>query len=415
MTNGYLPLARRLRRLSAHERQTEAKMFFDLYFAENDTCELERKRRLSDVNRQFKLTGTYVHTPQELAFGARVAWRNHARCIGRLYWRSLEIRDRRDVTDPDAIATEVTDHMRRALSGGKIRSVITVFAPVTPKALPAHIGADQITRYAGHLQRSGAVIGDRRNVEATREAEASGWRGTGSAFDILPLPIITATGHRVYRTVPSDVIKHIPLAHPGYPAFTDLNLEWYAVPCISGMILTIGGIDYPCAPFNGFYMGTEIASRNLADPWRYDLLKPAAASFGLDPYGADPLWRDRALTELNAAVIHSYKMAGVTLLDHHTAGRDFMKFRAEEAAQGRKLHAEWSWIVPPQASASSPPFHISMDDEAAVPNYYHSWISDGWPMLPFDGNRSRSRVGSHIWAARRWLSRRLRQPGTFRR
>ena len=34
----------------------------------------------------------------ELAFAARVAWRNSSRCIGRLYWRSLRVRDRRQVS-----------------------------------------------------------------------------------------------------------------------------------------------------------------------------------------------------------------------------------------------------------------------------------------------------------------------------
>jgi nitric-oxide synthase len=135
----------------------------------------------------------------------------------------------------------------------------------------------------------------------------------------------------------------------------------------------------------------------------------------MNPDGADPLWRDRTLTEMNAAVLQSYGTAGVTLLDHHTAARDFMKFRSDESAQGRFLHADWSWIVPPQASAATPPFHIQMHDEAAVPNYYHSWVKDGWRMLPFDGDVSRSRLSGHIRDARRWLVRKIRKPGTFRR
>src|ERR1700722_12498721 len=42
--------------------------------------------------------GTYRHTAAELTFAAQVAWRNSARCIGRLYWRSLRVRDRRNVS-----------------------------------------------------------------------------------------------------------------------------------------------------------------------------------------------------------------------------------------------------------------------------------------------------------------------------
>lgn len=412
---GFQPLARRLRRLSLRERRAEAAAFLDLFFEENETENGSRKQRKAEVDRELARHGIYTHSPQELAFGAKVAWRNHAKCIGRLYWRSLIIRDRRHVNDPDAIADEINQHMVEAFNFGKIKSVITIFAPATPTALPAHIGANQVMRYAGHLQRDGSIIGDRANVEATRQAKAAGWSGTGGRFDLLPLPIITADGRRIFRTLPACVSQRVPLIHPGYPAFSSLGLEWYAVPCITDMILTIGGIDYPCAPFNGFYMGTEIGSRDLVDPWRFDLLEDAARAFDIEPNATDPLWRDRALTEINAAVLHSYNNAGVTLIDHHTAARDFMKFRADESAQGRALHADWSWIVPPQASAVSPPFHIEMHDDAAVPNYYRSWINDGWKLLPFDGNISRSRLSGHIRDARRWLIRKIRKPGTFRR
>lgn len=412
---GYMPLARRLRRLSARDRQAEARAFLELFYNETNGGLKAQLRRLAEVDRSLKRKNTYVHTPEELSFGARVAWRNHARCIGRLYWRSLELRDRRLVTDPDAIAEDVAEHMKWALNGGKVRSTITVYAPATPTLLPPHIGAAQITRYAGYLQRGGSIIGDRANVEATREALAAGWRGTGGPFDILPVPIITLDGRRVHRMLPPEVTRQITLSHPVHTGFGDLGLKWYAVPCISGMILSIGGIDYPCAPFNGFYMGTEIASRNLVDPWRYDLLETAARTFEIDPNGSDPLWRDRALNELNTAVIHSYRQAGVTLIDHHKAAHDFMLFRADEAANGRSLQADWSWIVPPQASAASPTFHIQMADEGAVPNFYHGWTSDGWRLMQFDGDRPRGHYAAHLDAARRWLLRRFRMPGARQR
>jgi nitric oxide synthase oxygenase domain/subunit len=48
------------------------------------------------------------------------------------------------------------------------------------------------------------------------------------------------------------------------------------------MRLTIGGVQYPLAPFNGWYMGTEIGARNLADADRYDMLPTVAARLGLD-------------------------------------------------------------------------------------------------------------------------------------
>ena len=34
-------------------------------------------------------------TAAELTWGAKVAWRNSVRCVGRLYWEALEVRDLR--------------------------------------------------------------------------------------------------------------------------------------------------------------------------------------------------------------------------------------------------------------------------------------------------------------------------------
>ena len=42
-------------------------------------------------------------TTDELTYGARVAWRNSNKCIGRLFWHSLTVFDRRDVLAPQAI------------------------------------------------------------------------------------------------------------------------------------------------------------------------------------------------------------------------------------------------------------------------------------------------------------------------
>ena len=70
------------------------------------------------------------------------------------------------------------------------------------------------------------------------------------------------------------------LEHPDYRWFADLGLRWYAVPVISSMYLDIGGVRYPAAPFNGWYMGTEIGSRNFGDAGRYDELREIADAPG---------------------------------------------------------------------------------------------------------------------------------------
>src|SRR3954447_19737021 len=72
-------------------------------------------RRLQQVRREIADSGTYVHTPAELQFGARVAWRNASRCIGRLYWRSLLVRDLRTVRTPDTVFAELVRHLEVAV------------------------------------------------------------------------------------------------------------------------------------------------------------------------------------------------------------------------------------------------------------------------------------------------------------
>lgn len=54
--------------------------------------------------------------------------------------------------------------------------------------------------------------------------------------------------------------------------FAELGLRWYALPAVSNMLLEIGGLEFPAAPFNGWYMSSEIGTRNLCDSHRYNLL-----------------------------------------------------------------------------------------------------------------------------------------------
>ena len=139
-----------------------AERFITLFHTENRAGPPDR--RLWRVRREIDATGTYWHTPAELAFGARVAWRNSSRCIGRLYWRSLRVRDRREVTAAPDIAAESVAHLREATNDGRIRPVITVFAPDAPGRPGPRILSSQLVRYAGYDTADGAVIGDPTNT-----------------------------------------------------------------------------------------------------------------------------------------------------------------------------------------------------------------------------------------------------------
>jgi nitric-oxide synthase len=348
-----------------------AEEFLALYQAENPAA-APIGPRVAEVRAQIERYGTYAHTTPELTFGARVAWRNSSRCIGRLYWRSLRVRDRRHVTSAAQVAGESFAHLREATNGGRVRPTLTVFAPTTPERPGPRIWNEQLIRYAGYRQSDGTVVGDPRYADFTGAVRNLGWSGgPGTSFDVLPLVVQVPGEHPRLFDLPRDVVLEVPLSHPRHRWFSELGLRWHAVPAISNMCLEIGGICYPAAPFNGWYMGTEIGARNLADIHRYDVVPTVARRLGLDTTTERSLWRDQVLVELNVAVLHSFDAAGVTIADHHTESRRFLTHLAMEQRAGRITPADWSWIVPPISGAATAVFHRYYDNADLRPNYVH--------------------------------------------
>ncbi|MDT4893908.1 MAG: nitric-oxide synthase, bacterial [Pseudonocardiales bacterium] len=360
----------------AHLRDTEAVdlgeavEFVDQFHAENPDAG-DRVARTVRVASSIAETGTYRHTAAELVWGARVAWRNSARCIGRLYWNSLQVRDLRDVRDADSVAAHCREHLRIAANGGKIRPVITVFAADEPGRPGPQIWNEQLVRYAGYQQPDGSVLGDPRYVGFTEYVGSLGWQAPSepSAFDVLPLVIRSnEEGPTVHPLTAQDVLE-VALSHPEFPWFAALGLRWHAVPAISNMPLRIGGVTYPAAPFNGWYMGTEIGARNLVDRDRYNLSRVVAELIGLDTSSEQTLWRDRAVIEINRAVLHSFDAAGVSIADHHTESARFLQHLAREERAGRTCPADWSWIVPPISGGLTPVFHRYYDEDISGPRF----------------------------------------------
>jgi nitric-oxide synthase, bacterial len=328
--------------------------------------------RLNAVRAEIAATGTYTHTYSELVFGARVAWRNASRCIGRLYWRSLVVRDLRAVQHADDIYAELVRHLELAGQRERalIRPVISVFAPAAPGQPFSRVWNEQLIRYAGHRRPDGRIVGDPRYADFTDTMREYGWRGKDDLFDVLPIALETPTeGVRLYDLTESADWE-VPLAHPEYRWFAELGLRWYAVPAIANMRLSIGGVNYPLAPFNGWYMGTEVGSRNLADVDRYNLLPMVADRLGLDMSSDRTLWRDRALVELNRAVLWSYDQVGARISDHHGESHRFVAHLASEERAGRKTPADWSWIVPPMSSSATAVFHRYFHEADQKPNFY---------------------------------------------
>lgn len=327
--------------------------------------------RLRAVEQAIDQTGTYEHLPEELAYGAKVAWRNSNRCIGRLYWSSLEVQDYRSLRCTTDLITALTNHLHTAFNGGKIRNTISVFAPLDADGslpIPRLIN-EQLIRYAAYQQADGTIIGDPAQLTFTQKCQTLGWQGTGGPFDPLPLVFEENDGSQRHFNLPESAIQQIRIEHPHYEWFQTLNLQWYALPAISNMVLEIGGILYPFAPFNGWYMVTEVGSRNLGDRDRYNCLPKVAAKMGLSY--ADPFWKDRALTELNVAVLYSFRKAGTTMVDHHTAAEQYIRFERSENRRGREVTGDWTWLTPPTAGSTTKVFHRSYSNEVKSPNFYY--------------------------------------------
>jgi nitric-oxide synthase, bacterial len=276
--------------------------------------------RLAEARQAIAETGTYSHTSAELTYGARVALRDSGWCTSGVPWRRVKVRDLRGLRNASSIASECFEHLRLATNVGQLQPLVTVFAPDTPDSPGPCIWNEQVVRYAGYTLSDGGVLGDARYRGFTAEVRRLGWKSPSQRgrFDHLPLVVETAHEGAKLVTVPRDVVQEVPLEHPEFPWFVELGLRWHTVPLISNMQLLIGGIRYPAAPFNTWFVGTEIGTRSLADENAYGITRHVAERLGMDTSTERTLWRDRAIVEINRAVLFSFDSARVTIIDHHS-------------------------------------------------------------------------------------------------
>ena len=243
----------------------EVREFFELYKEHSTLTDAEWRLRVQDVVAEIAETGTYVHTAEELTVGARLAWRHNTRCIGKLYWRGLTVRDLRDVTDAEGIAEGCLDH-------GEF-----VFNKRPDQAVDHDLRARRARQARGEgveqpadlLRRSppagrGQIVGDPNTVAITDLAKKHGWAPAQKVlFDILPIIVETSDGAISVHDVPQGLAHEVEIEHPSIPGLAELGLRWWGFPSISDNVLSIGGINYPCAPFTGWYLAPEIFGPRL--------------------------------------------------------------------------------------------------------------------------------------------------------
>lgn len=358
---------------------SEAEVWLEQYYAENSLRDglCERK---AEIFRELEQNGTYRQRADELAYGAKVAWRNSVRCVGRLHWKGLLVHDCRHLQTADGVFVALLEHLRLTANEGDIRPVITVFAPAASGQGGIRIWNHQLIEYACHRQPDGATVGDPLNLEFTEWVQALGWRGQmEDPFDLLPVVIQMPGEAPRWFPLPRGAVLQVPLRHPEFTWFEDLRLQWYATPVISDMRMEVGGLSYAAAPFGGWYVGSEIGARDLADVKRYNLLPAIAERMRLDTRSDRTLWKDRALVELNRAVLFSFESSGIRMTDHHAVTRQFLRHQRLEAREGRPTYADWSWVVPPLSGATTPLFHRSFENRILKPNFFYqtpAWKQD---------------------------------------
>ena len=89
----------------------KAKSFIQTMYSELKYNTNEIENRMKEIEQEINLTGSYTHTYEELSYGAKMAWRNSNRCIGRLFWDSLNVKDARDVCDEKEFIKSIHTHM----------------------------------------------------------------------------------------------------------------------------------------------------------------------------------------------------------------------------------------------------------------------------------------------------------------
>ncbi|KAG8182789.1 hypothetical protein JTE90_018662 [Oedothorax gibbosus] len=359
-----------------------AKHFFDQYFSSIKRMNSpSHVRRWREVCGEVDSSGTYELRETELVYGAKLAWRNAPRCIGRIQWSKLQVFDARYVSTAREMFEAVCNHIKYATNKGNIRSAITIFPQRTDGVRDFRVWNAQLIMYAGYKQEDGSVIGDPASADFTELCQKLGWKGQGKKWEILPL-VVSANGNdpQVFD-IPEDLILRVPITHPKYPWFADLRLEWYALPAVSSMLFDVGGIEFPAAPFNGWYMVTEIGTRDLCDPQRFNILEEVATRLGVDMRAPSTLWKDKAAVEVNYAVIYSFQKANVTIVDHHTAAESFMKHWENELRLRGGCPADWVWIVPPLSGSLTPVFHQELLNYNLKPSYEYQdppWKTHIW-------------------------------------
>ena len=68
---------------------------------------------------------------------------------------------------------------------------------------------------------------------------------------MLPIIVSGADGQPKWFDIPEELVMRVPINHPSIPGISEMNLQWFGLPGVSGMMFEAGGLQFPGAPFAG--------------------------------------------------------------------------------------------------------------------------------------------------------------------
>jgi len=324
----------------------KAREWFLLLAKEQRWPEDQLTARISQVEAEIAATGTYTHTYEELQYGCRVAWRNSSKCIGRLHWDSLTVRDRRHICSPEEIFRVCVNHLDTAIArkSDKICSM-TVFRPRRPNEVwGIRIWNNSLVSYACYEMPDGTYLGDPGNKHLTQMMiDKLGWNPPEprTAWDILPLVVeVDGAPPRLYE-LPMKAQYDVQITHPANEKFNALALRCATLLSSSNRAMEIGGVEYNCCVFSRGFVEFEVA-RYLWEKLENQF--EIAESFDLNTRDDISNWQEIGFALLSTAVSRSYIKSGVPITTHHTASSEFITHCNNEKKQGREVSGEWNWI-----------------------------------------------------------------------
>ncbi len=305
----------------------ETEGFLQRFFVEN-RVPTAFSARWDEVQPQLLTESGYQPTPEELAYGVRIAWRQSRNAFERPFWPDVAVRDVRHLHHPDDVAHAVFTHLELAYNGGAVRPLVTLFQ------------ADRANRPGPRLWNPALPLfsSQRHPQQAAFVAAITklGWHSSGDLYEVLPLVVECAGFAPQIYPVPPEKALAVALVHPEHLWFKTLNLRWNTLMAVADQPLWLAGQGDRSPLVSGVQLSRAVVAW-LQEAEGESLLLRIAGYLRLDTQRDASLWRLKAMTTLEEAVLWSFERAGVTVVETYSAARRFAAFVAAETAANRPL------------------------------------------------------------------------------